>query len=290
PGQESEWLMSTFDRLRAKSDPKDLAPGSPCPPSVYLAGHLRDVHEAAVQVLASTGEDQLRALGLAPEAWGERFLRTVRLAAALPAPGKGNAHFQRMLAGDRSRQGLRHEWAPLLMVEPPSLREWFVPAVGGEETQWQVVLWAIAGHHPAYHPPSPPRLFQEGAGTKLRLLVNHEDFHTCLLWLAETFGLSTPPRFAEGEGVPLVRPGNAFLPITAWFTKAAQVWGQASAEEKRFTAAVKDCLVAADVAGSALPREVKDEARRAEWIRNAFGNTPRPGQLRKVVELRLNGN
>src|SRR5262249_53070674 len=145
PRQESEGLMSKFDRLLAKSKPNDLAADSPCPPSIYLAGHLRDVHGAAVEVLAHTGDDQLQALGLNPEVWGERFRKVVRLAAALHDLGKGNDHFQRMLTGDPRRQGLRHEWVTVLMIEQPALRDWLLLAVDGDATDWQLVQWAIAG-------------------------------------------------------------------------------------------------------------------------------------------------
>src|SRR5262249_39427347 len=54
----------------------------------------------------------------------------------------------------------------------------------------------------------------------------------------------------------------------------------------RLVAAVKGCLLGADVAGSALPKDVVDHSRRAAWIGNAFGNVPPPGCIQKIVDRR----
>src|SRR5207245_2374595 len=45
--------------------------------------------------------------------------------------------------------------------------------------------------------------------------------------------------------------------------------------------------IASDVAGSALPREVTDAARRARWIPDALQNRPLDGELQEIVEKRL---
>src|SRR5262249_56216039 len=46
------------------------------------------------------------------------------------------------------------------------------------------------------------------------------------------------------------------------------------------------CLIAGDVAGSALPREVEDKTEREEWIARAFGNVPPPGRIQRIVDRR----
>jgi CRISPR-associated endonuclease/helicase Cas3 len=56
--------------------------------------------------------------------------------------------------------------------------------------------------------------------------------------------------------------------------------------DRRFVAAVKDCLVGADVAGSALPLEVKDDARDA-WIAAALARRPKREQLDDLIITRL---
>lgn len=273
----------SFERLYAKSRPKDGA----TPDSIYLPNHLRDVHDAAAQVLDSTACDQLLAFGLQPESWETRFRRIVRLAAALHDLGKANDHFQNMLKS-KERQGLRHEWVTLLMAQE-YLRNWLLPAVEMNEIDWQIVLWVVSGHHPAYNRPSPPRLFVDGAGSEMQLLMGRDDFATCLKFIAEQFALGAPPPCSD-QPLPLVGRENAFARIFHWYQEAKHVWdpiAEKDRDEKRFVAAAKYCLVAADVAGSALPKEVKDKKRRSTWIKDAFAQRPTRGRIEKIVNLRL---
>jgi len=273
-----------FDRLLAKSQKE----GEPWQESLSLPGHLADVHRAAVQVLAATAEHQLQALGLPVDLFRERLERAVLLAAATHDLGKANDHFQGMLANTRQgkQQGLRHEWVGLLLLETTPLREWLLPAVGRNEVDWQVALWAIAGHHPAYGRPSPPRLFVDGSGRELEVFTQHADFRSCLNFLTETFLLATPPELHQ-EAWPLVGPENVFARIFRWFQQANRAWKELNEEDRRLVAAVKNTLVAADVAGSALPREVADVKRRTVWITEAFKNTPQDNELRDIVTKRL---
>ena len=182
------------DRLWAKS--WDESKDGPPPPHVFLPGHLRDVLAAADQVVDATGEDQLRAFGLNPDDWIDRFRRVVRVAAAVHDLGKANDHFQGMVTSDRSRigapQGLRHEWVSWLIVQRDDVRNWLLPALGEpniREADWTVMLWAVAGHHPAFRRPSPPTDVPGGAGSEMSLLIGYTDFQACLDWLAEVFDL-----------------------------------------------------------------------------------------------------
>src|SRR4051794_21794024 len=90
-------------------------------------------------------------------------------------------------------QGLRHEWASLLILD--LLRPWLIPAVNGDEVDWSIVTWAIAGHHPSPHHESPPtRPPKEGdSGPEIRLLMGHPDFTPILFWLVRAFSLGDPP-------------------------------------------------------------------------------------------------
>jgi CRISPR-associated endonuclease/helicase Cas3 len=187
---------------------------------------------------------------------------------------------------------MRHEWVTLLILNRPEIREWLLPAVVNEE-DWHLLSWAIAGHHPAYNRPSPPRLAVEGAGHQIKVLLNHRDFAACLDWLARVFDLGKPPRFDQDESLPLVGPGNVFATVIGpWHRSAAERWSALPPHdpERRLVAAAKNCLIAADVAGSALPREVSDETDRAAWISRAFANRPRPGDLATIWRHRLGNN
>jgi CRISPR-associated endonuclease/helicase Cas3 len=267
---------------------KSRKPNETDRPSLRLPVHLADVHRAAARVLTATGDDQLRAVGLPPEEYRERFHRVVLLAAAAHDLGKANDHFQGMLAGTRQRQpqGLRHEWVSVLMLADEGLRDWLRTAVGASELDWHAVQWAVSGHHPAYGRPSPPRLAIDGAGRQMSFLYDHPDFGRCLRWLGEAFGLNQAiPRLVRRE-VALVGPGNAFAVLAEWHRRAHAIWSATGPGDRRFVAAVKSCLIGADVAGSALPCDVRDEAERDAWIGRAFANTPPPGRLRRIVDRR----
>jgi CRISPR-associated endonuclease/helicase Cas3 len=275
----------TFEHLLAKSQGK----GEPWRPSMLLHEHLSDVHRAAVQVLDMTGDEQLAALDLDPAVYRDRFRRIVRTAAACHDLGKANNHFLEMLLGKRRLQGLRHEWATLEITDRDLVRTWLLSAVANDPRDWQIVLWAIAGHHPAYNRPSPPRLAVDGAGAELTLLLGHRDFGTCLQIVGQALGLIGPPPALTDVLLRLVGPENVFLRIAHRFQQAASAWGDYSEAERRLVAAAKNCLVAADVAGSALPRNVIDPVKRSTWIGEAFTNKPKPDQLAGLVAKRLGG-
>lgn len=261
-------------------------------PSMRLSGHLADVHAAAGRVLDSTADDQLRALGLDPKRYRDRLRRCVLLAAAVHDLGKANDHFQSMLTGRRdvrsNPQGLRHEWISVLILK--TLREWLLPAAGGNDADLAIVEWAVSGHHPAFDRSSPPRSCPAGAGPKIRLLTGHPDMREILCWLRETFGLESPPTLAD-EVRHLVGSGNVYADLADWARSARSLWEELSRDtsEKRFVAAVKSCLIAADVAGSALPRDHPNGSQRWESITRSFANVPEPGDLATVAERRLNG-
>lgn len=272
-------------RLWAKSWDEERYGAAPT--HVFLAGHLADVHRAATLVLDSTGDDQLRAVGLLPAEWRERFRRIVLLAAAAHDLGKANDHFQGMITRKRdvrvNPQGLRHEWVSLLMLW--KLREWLLPAVGGEPTDFAIAEWCVAGHHPAHDHASPPRLNAPGAGTELCLLIGHPDFQAALQVLQVNFGLAEPPTLAD-EHCHLVGPENAFTTLASWSRTSQRIWEDLrKTPARRLVVAAKNCLIAADIAGSALPK------RRQDWSRIAasFAAKPANGDLQAVVDERLRG-
>jgi CRISPR-associated endonuclease/helicase Cas3 len=277
-----------IDRLLAKSQKKDELWHD----SMALPVHLADVYASAVQVLDATGDDQLRALGLPVAPYRERFRRIVLLAAAVHDLGKANDHFQGMIRGLRdvraNPQGIRHEWGTLLMLR--SLREWLLLAVGGSELDFAIVEWAVAGHHPAHHHASPPKDNPDGSGPTIELLMGENDFRAALAWLGQTFGCGKPPITAN---LPRNLRGRdtAFEEITRWSRKSRQTWDQVrKTPDARLVAAAKNALIAADVAGSALPKAKPNDPNRWAWIAESFAGKPEPGDLQAIVDHRLDGN
>jgi CRISPR-associated endonuclease/helicase Cas3 len=260
-------------------------------PSMFLPGHLRDVYVAAEKVLDATGDEQLLALGLSPDEYRARLWRCVLLAAAVHDLGKANDHFQGMICGNRdvrqNPQGLRHEWVSVLMLR--ELREWLLPAIDGNASDFAFVEWAVAGHHPAISHASPPRNSPDGSGPEIYLHLGHNDFRSSLEWLAIEFKLDQANPLSGGA-LELGSFGQVFPVIKGWEKKAKQTWDNLHGKDKRLVAAVKDCLVAADVAGSALPKAAPKDPERWEWISTAFSDRPQPGELQSIVDRRLNGD
>ena len=260
---------------------------------MHLLRHLQDVYESASRILDSTADTQLTALGLEPKHYRNRLRRCVVLAAAVHDIGKANDHFQDMLLGTRDvqqhPQGLRHEWVTILMLK--HLKPWLLPAVGGHEIDFAIVEWSVAGHHPAYTHESPPRSCPPGAGAEIRCHTDHADFAAILGWLQDRFDLSATPPPLGDTSRGLVGTENAFSELATWSKCARRLWEEKlkKSAESRLVAAAKNCLIAADVAGSALPKEIPDEVERWTTIGRAFDRIPTANDLRFVADYGLEG-
>jgi CRISPR-associated endonuclease/helicase Cas3 len=256
-----------------------------------LHTHLADVHRAAAHVVDAAADDMLSALGLLGLNLGERFRRIVLLAAAVHDLGKANDHFQGMIHGTRdvraNPQGLRHEWASLLILR--HLRTWLLPALRGSEVDFAILEWAVAGHHPAYNHASPPKDCPGGCGPTLELLGGHPDFDAVLAWLKDEFRLGPAPELSN-TAHNLCRPDSLFDEIAKWSKEGQRRWeSMRKLPEGRLVAAVKDCLIAADVAGSALPKAKPRDPDRWSWITLSLATKPEAGELQAVANHRLRG-
>jgi len=276
------------DTLWAKSKRDD----EPEYPSMLLAGHLADVYEAAARVCKASGDDQLRALGLEPAMYADRLRACVLLGAVVHDLGKANDHFQGMITGRRNvqqnPQGLRHEWVSLLLLK--DLKTWLLPAVGGSERDFGIVEWAVAGHHPSRGHDSPPTSCPAGSGAEILMLSGCPDFSSTLEWFRGILRLDQAP-VLQSTKRDLVGYNSVFNLLALWKKSAVRAWDQqiVMSAERKFVAAVKASLIAADVAGSALPKAKPDDPARWEWIDHAFASKPQPGDLQRVATHRLGG-
>jgi CRISPR-associated endonuclease/helicase Cas3 len=276
-----------FSQLLAKSHKKD----EPLHPSMFLQQHLADVYCSATRVLDETEDDQMNALGLPVEQYRERLRRMVLLAAAVHDLGKANDHFQGMIHGTRNvrehPQGLRHEWVTVLMLR--NLHDWLLPAVDGNETDFAIVEWAVAGHHPAADHPSPPPQAPDGSGVEIQFLSGHKDFADALEWLETAFVLPPHPRHPTAT-LTLGDNGDVVTALTNWKKNAVRVWDKLKrSPDARLVPAVKSCLIAADVAGSALPNARSGSPDPWNWIRESLRDRPQPGDFQTVVDHRPGG-
>jgi CRISPR-associated endonuclease/helicase Cas3 len=260
-------------------------------PSMFLPGHLSDVYEAALRVLDSTMQDMLNAFDLQPAGYADRLRRIVLLSAAIHDLGKANDHFQGMIRGTRNvqqnPQGLRHEWATILML--PHLRDWLLPAAGSEPADFAIVEWAVAGHHMTPRPQQAPD--QGGHGPEIKLFMAHKDYQTCLQWLRSKFALAPIPLTVD-QKYDLVGARSVFeFELKRWERESQRLWETLrNGPVARLVAAAKDCLIAADIAGSALPKARPEDSGRWTWITESFLDKPKPGDLQAVVDFRLGGD
>lgn len=269
--------MTTFKRLLAKGSQTPDAPRG----AETLCGHTANVMAAAQTLLDETADNQLSAIGLTGSKWKKRYCQAVLFAAFCHDLGKANDQFQSMVRHEtKQKQAIRHEALSFLIIQETPLREWIATAIK-EAEDLAFLLWAVAGHHRKFPPDEP------GAGTGLRLslLLEHPDFQHTLSLGAKWLGLSGPPTLTNLTW-QLVGPTTPHQLLRSTKRQAAKIWASCNDEKRRFLAAMKACLISADVAGSALPREGE---RISGWIRRVLSQKPTSDQLKKIVDERLQG-
>ncbi|HQL95746.1 MAG TPA: CRISPR-associated helicase Cas3', partial [Candidatus Hydrogenedentes bacterium] len=198
----------------------------------------------------------------------------VRLAAWLHDTGKANDHFQDMLRTGKT-QGVRHELMTWAAME--SCAEWLSPCFSGRPN-WvrAAVYYSVAGHHLKF----PDEM--ERPGVAVRLLLSHPSFQDVLRLGAGFDGMQTPPEYGDAEYSLL--QGGALRAMCARVRR--ELDDDHTPEEKRLIAAVKATLIAADLAGSALPRGGMSLQK---WVRSRLEKSLDSEALRRFVETRLAG-
>ena len=246
-----------------------------------LPGHTASVLAAAEALVDETGDAQLSAVGLSVSIWHEPFRRGVLFAAFCHDLGKANDQFQAMVRQQRkAQQAIRHEALSMLIVHETALRDW-LKAVPNEVDTLNFSFWAAAGHHRKF-PPSNPA---PGTGTHISIFLGHPDFRRTLIIGARKLGLGDPPPLDDCTW-RLTGVDSPSRRLNQLSVRASAYWEACSDEQRRFLAAVKACVIAADVAGSALPKQGE---KIIPWISEALRRRPTVGQLQKIVTDRLGG-
>lgn len=256
-----------YERLLAKSPSRGADADHP----TTLRKHTAMVLAAADALLDARGTASLRAVGLPPE-WEERLRRVVRLGAFVHDLGKCSDHFQRMLRGSSEPQLLRHEALSAWLARPEGLLgPWLAHAVD-EPHELDVAAIAAAGHHRKF-PPSPRE------AEPLTLLLSHPDFaDTCVL--GRKLGLPSPPALDDhviGGAAPVVRA------VDDWDEQLGQALGR---RWWRLLSVAKALVIAADVAGSALPSASSAHEHKPRWILGQLERSD-PDAMARVVRQRL---
>ena len=247
--------------------------------SESLLGHLQDVFHAANAVLEASGHSQLTAVGLAPKQWFSRLQRLTRLAAAIHDVGKCNNQFQRMIwePWKGHQQAIRHEWATILIVDGP-WKQWLSNAVECD-IEWQLLRWAVSGHHPKYGRGAPPDVV--GGSPILELPLNHIDIVAISDWLQSEFALPAVP-IVENWRIDLVRfDSEAEIEVLRErYWAAEDIFDDLDLEWRKLSAVLKNCLIASDVAGSAIPFEQESGF---DWIADTLGQVQDTATICKKI-------
>ncbi|TWU26516.1 putative CRISPR-associated nuclease/helicase Cas3 [Novipirellula galeiformis] len=271
------------ERLLAKS-----VEGTDLYQHATLQQHLTDVFDSAIGIISASGHDQLSAFGLAPSQWQDRFRQTVLLAAAIHDLGKANNQFQQMIGGNPQQQAVRHEWISVWLAEQPAVKAWLLPAVDGCQRCWHVAMAAVAGHHPKHGRCSPK--MDEFNSEPIEVFVEHRDFHACLLQIQAQFGLNKPPSQIPSILFGGVKDHKSPVQFCAMVERLTDFFiNEINSDPtwRRFCACAKACLVASDVAGSALWEHIDTAPQRQSWIAETLNRRPAPGEIDSIVTNRL---
>ncbi|MEZ6043883.1 MAG: CRISPR-associated helicase Cas3' [Planctomycetaceae bacterium] len=267
--------------------------GSTVPEEATLFGHLRAVHASAVSILDTCGDSMLAAFDI-PARHLDRFRKLLAMAAALHDVGKANSHFQGMLAQseERSRysfrQALRHEWVSLLWLQQLEVQPW-IREVFKSDADLLTLECCICGHHPGAKRPTPPASI-EGAGSEMATYFHEQAFDEIADWLQQLSASTQKPILPEWTlKFDATSANDPNVSLARWHMRANTRFENLSTVDKRLVAAAKACMVAADVAGSALTERQSSPQEQHQWIRSTLAAVPKAAQIEELVKERLNG-
>ncbi|HNB70717.1 MAG TPA: CRISPR-associated helicase Cas3' [Acidobacteriota bacterium] len=301
-----------FKSLLAKSPPKDPTRQS----SGTLVGHITAVMRATQVLCEVLGPTIVQAFDL--EQLGvERFSRTALLGAFLHDWGKANHHFQIMVrlksldqcvdqderkiqirlhdtwTGIGTLQMLRHEiLSGVLAYSVPSFQTWLRQC---PNVDFEAALWAAIGHHLKIggkngSPTNQIAELRDGTGKELWVYADHQDFTNLLRFGVSKLNL--PNDLPERPKViwKKYELAEALENLREVFIEY-ELSDALSDERQRFIAAVKATVLAADVAGSALPnaRENGQPINIEKWCRKVLQQVLTVEELETLVQKRLKG-
>jgi CRISPR-associated endonuclease/helicase Cas3 len=296
-----------FKRLLAKSFKQE--DDTKAKGAATYTGHISFVMQAADILLDKIGVSILKQLGLKNIDF-DYFATTVRLGAYLHDWGKANQHFQEMVylktidlkspdttiqnhrkkilkssKAHSDRQMLRHEViSGVLALQVPSFREWLEKCPNANLT---IAVWAAMGHHLKIglgEDGTPSGFIAEifsGTGDELTIYTHHSDFQVVLKMGSQALGLPEKSPEAPNEIWTKNELKAALTNLRDEFKDFEPDW-----EEQKFIAAVKATVIAADLAGSALPLAEEDFK---GWIEEVLSLQLSKEELQKLVNQRLNG-
>ena len=297
-----------FEKLLAKSIPardaqQDEQEYRKVKGVATFTGHIGAVLSAAeisCKQLQEKLKDQLK---LEPRE-SDRVIEISKLGAYLHDWGKANQHFQEMVYINSSildaknnekvvkkwkehgsRQLIRHEFlSGILALQVPKFKKWLLEKFTEEELV--IAVSAAIGHHLKAGLDSKGNEsnhiteLSEGTGSTLFIYTDHADFQKVLQMGSKRLGLS--------QDIPMIRSRN-------WEKKELQdklqslkskfdLYEETLSKKKVIIAAVKAMVIAADLAGSALPAEGENLP---DWITTVLGLGLTADDLEALIQQKL---
>jgi CRISPR-associated endonuclease/helicase Cas3 len=241
--------------------------GTPCK---TLLDHSTEVLAAAETMFcdgdnhSALGSAWLRFFRLDAQRWPQ-FRASLTASALLHDIGKANDGFQGAMSRGEE-QILRHEHLSALILSLPAMRSWLAtnPLIDVE-----AVLSAVACHHlkasrrPAKHVGYPP-FAQRYIQRNLLEIEAPEEVAALLSTLAGHLDLPEPPSLPTLWSFD----GSCGEDIDQARTQVTKLLSSIRVKDDLFIPALKAALIAADAAGSGLPRQGHDIH---PWLESAFG-------------------
>lgn len=239
-----------------------------------IIGHTHLVLEALDVINTVTREYVLKLMD--EDITSEYWEMATFCAAWLHDIGKANDHFQKMMRRPDFRQGVRHDTLGLVVITD-LLEDWM-------EDFWKrfpswlkaAVLFAVGGHHLKF----PDQ--KERVHTEVMFLGGHPNLIEFLEIGQKRLSLESPPQ--------LFNRSYSLLSLNGIKKSLSQLRRQFdldfSSSQKLFIAALKSTLMAADIAGSALPASGQDVQ---AWLKKRIQSVLDVNDLETVVQKKIMG-
>lgn len=241
---------------------------------ITLVEHTQHVLDAAAALFGTAtyptrlGECWLRFFQIDPTDW-PLFYQTLIASCALHDWGKANDGMQMVLTGSKGGQLFRHEHISVLLLGHDGIGRWLRQR---RDIDWDVALAAIGSHHLKFAETS---FAEEVPGEVVRVLFDHPEFQKELLSLiAQQLDLAGSPTFPRQKYWGFADDAATFDPSELREAlKDGPIRGltrlcyDPQQPRARLLRAVRAALIAADGAGSGLPRT---GLHITDWIQEQF--------------------
>ena len=215
---------------------------------------------------------------------------------------KANSAFQDMLKGELRKRGqqqpVRHEvLAAVFLTDDRFWGQWFAKSL--DEKQRWMVAWTVAGHHLQMRrrrdgDSENPIFRTTNVPDKLTAYLGHDQVTRILKRICELLSLHSVeiPGCKDATFDLLDESDNGLERTIAKFLRRSNLlwrrW-QGDDELRRDLALLKALLIAADVAGSALPLKFSTDEKRKQWISERLSRTLDGSELKHVYVKNLAG-